>query len=244
MAPESEAAAPEIVATLLDGKSYSGEMHLVRRDGTKFTARVNASRVIDDAGQLIGLIGVFSDLTVPLRLERQLRAGELQGETVAVLGARALGRDAVGRDAVLGESLEAVRRLLDTERAAILDVGPERADLVVRATSPASDAPTAVPSGSRSLAGYTALVRSVVVVEDAAHERRFEVGRTNSGSPMGAALAAPVFGSDGVRAVVTTETSSPRQFTSAEGHFLMGIANVVGVALDTSFPGRGQGQDG
>jgi putative methionine-R-sulfoxide reductase with GAF domain len=88
-----------------------------------------------------------------------------------------------------------------------------------------------VRAGSRSLAGYTALTRTVVVVEDANHERRFERGRLAADRETVSAIAAPVFGPAGVRAVLTAQSSTPQQFDRSACQFMQCIANVIGAAL-------------
>jgi putative methionine-R-sulfoxide reductase with GAF domain len=149
------------------------------------------------------------------------------------LGARALHReqDAVAMDAVLIECLEATRRILEVDHATIYEVVPSRSELVVRASSPAVDVASTVSAGSRSLAGYTALTRTVVVVEDARHERRFEHGRLAADLGTVSAIAAPVFGPAGVCAVVSAQSSTPQQFDRTACQFMQCIANVIGAAL-------------
>jgi PAS domain S-box-containing protein len=226
--------ATQIHDDLLVGKRYSGHITLARRDGTSFAAHMTSEQVLDDDGQLIGLIAAFSDVTDRNRLERQLETRDVQAETVAMLGVSALHRqqdavDAVG--AVLIESLEATRRILEVDYATIFEVVPGRAELVLWASSPEVDVASTVPAGSRSLAGYTALTRSVVVVEDVNHERRFEHSRLATDLGTVSAIAAPVFGPAGVRAVVSAQSSAPRQFDRSASQFMQCIANVIGAAL-------------
>jgi GAF domain-containing protein len=45
------------------------------------------------------------------------------------------------------------------------------------------------------------------------------------------AIGAPIFGPAGLSGVLTGQSSTPRRFSSSDGHFLQGIANVVGTAL-------------
>ena len=88
-----------------------------------------------------------------------------------------------------------------------------------------------MPAGSHSLPGYTVLARKVVLIEDGRRERRFDLGSTDAASSCGSAIAAPVFGPVGVRAVLTAESSMPNTFDRAAVHFMQGMANVVGAAL-------------
>jgi len=54
------------------GRSWEGELRLMRRDGSRFPALVSNSPVIDDAGQVIGMIGVSVDISERKALEEQL----------------------------------------------------------------------------------------------------------------------------------------------------------------------------
>jgi hypothetical protein len=60
-------------------------------------------------------------------------------------------------------------------------------------------------------------------------ERRFEPGSLAADTR--SAMAAPVFGALGVRAVLTAESSTARHFDRGAADFLQAIANVVGAAL-------------
>src|SRR5207302_8833840 len=130
-------------------------------------------------------------------------------------------------EAVLDARVDATRRLLGADRAAVLEVTQD-GTLTVLAASPKVDT-AAVAGGSRSLAGYTVLARGVVTVEDTATARRFEPG--SLAADTGAAMAAPVLGAIGVRGVLIAESSAVRHFDRGATDFLQAIANVVGAAL-------------
>ena len=202
----------------------------MRRDGTRFVGHVTAAPVLDDSRALVGLIAIIRDVTEHLQLDQELRTQGLRGSAVAVLGARAIakGGDITSADdAVLDETVEATRRLLNADRAAILEVTSDAA-LAVRIASPDGDV-EAVAGGSRSLAGFTVLARHVVVVEDTATERRFDPGSLSGETR--SAMAAPVFGAVGVRGVLVAEKSKAGHFDRASEDFLQAMANVAGAAL-------------
>lgn len=69
----SSSTAAEIFAQLQEGRSWSGEMELRRRDGTTFTAAVIDSRLVDSQGRLAGIIGVSSDISAQKREREELR---------------------------------------------------------------------------------------------------------------------------------------------------------------------------
>jgi PAS domain S-box-containing protein len=65
----------EIMAQLVKGESWTGELSVRRRDGTTFTAMVTDSPVYDGE-RLIGIIGVSFDLTERKEAEEALRRSE------------------------------------------------------------------------------------------------------------------------------------------------------------------------
>ncbi len=68
--------AAEILAQLQRGESWSGEQQVQRRDGTPFSVQVHNSPVRNAAGELIGLIGVSTDITERKRVEAALALSE------------------------------------------------------------------------------------------------------------------------------------------------------------------------
>jgi hypothetical protein len=89
---------------LHNGERWSGEFLVRRRDGTTFLAEVIDSPIHDDAGQLIGIIGLSNDITARKRAERR--------RTVQYAVSQVLADSATLADAVpcilqaIGESLE------------------------------------------------------------------------------------------------------------------------------------------
>jgi PAS domain S-box-containing protein len=66
----------KIYASLDKGNSWSGEIEMVRRDGQSVLVYVRADAVKDEEGNLVGRIGVYTDITEQKRAEKELRASE------------------------------------------------------------------------------------------------------------------------------------------------------------------------
>ncbi len=66
--------AEAIMDKLLQGKSWSGEFHVKRKDGTLFLAHVSDSPVLDKHGQLMGIIGISYDVTEARKIQQQLQS--------------------------------------------------------------------------------------------------------------------------------------------------------------------------
>ena len=68
--------AQEIMTLLRVGQTWSGEFSVRHRSGRSFPALVTDTPILDDDGQLIGIIGVSSDNSERSRLQSQLQASE------------------------------------------------------------------------------------------------------------------------------------------------------------------------
>jgi PAS domain S-box-containing protein len=82
-ATQSQAQAEEIMRGLLEGHSWSGEFMVRRKDGHVFLARVVDSPIMDERGQLIGVIGVSADISGHKRQEAGRRVLSDVGEVLA-----------------------------------------------------------------------------------------------------------------------------------------------------------------
>lgn len=72
-AGDSITLAEEIFQTLKEGKSWSGEMVVKRRDGSEFPAMVTDSPITNVNNELIGVVGVSVDITHEKRVEAEKR---------------------------------------------------------------------------------------------------------------------------------------------------------------------------
>jgi PAS domain S-box-containing protein len=81
-AEPSRAEAEAIMAALRDGRSWSGEFLLCRRDGSEFTGLVVDTPVRDASGTLVGIIGATVDMTEQRRMADALRASEARYRAV------------------------------------------------------------------------------------------------------------------------------------------------------------------
>lgn len=221
---------------LLGKKRQSGELRLTRRDGTQVVAHVTGAPVLDVNRELVGLIAVLTDTSDRNRLEEEIRVQEQQAEVVALLGARAL-RSGPGDEAsVLTEAVGAVQRVLQAEYGLLIVIGDSCGS--VRVLLPLDNDlqdPGSIPVGSRSLTGYTALARKVVIVEDATRDRRIDFAALRPKQlGLRSAIAAPVFGRSGVRAVVIAASTQPHKFSQSSAHFVQSMANIAGIVLGRS----------
>ena len=78
MVPADDAGeqAREIMSHLSEGRMWSGEFSVRRRDGTTFPALVTDTPIHNDEGKLIGIVGLSSDISELKRAEKALRDAE------------------------------------------------------------------------------------------------------------------------------------------------------------------------
>ena len=69
VSPPARGDAKAIMTRLQAGETWSGEMVLQRRDGTRFPAHVSDAPVHDEAGELVGIVGISFDISERKRAE-------------------------------------------------------------------------------------------------------------------------------------------------------------------------------
>jgi PAS domain S-box-containing protein len=89
VAPELMARGLEIMGLLREGKSWTGEFPVRRRDGTEIPVLVTDSPIRDIDGRLVGIIGVAVDLTERKQAEyEKLERGRLEAVLLATAAAQ------------------------------------------------------------------------------------------------------------------------------------------------------------
>lgn len=233
--PTAQHESSAIHNALLRGRRYVGPLRMTRRDGTDFDAHISCTPAHDEHGAVVGLVAVINDLTEQDQKDRDVRTRELQIETLALLGTEARRYPDRAGPTILFEAIEAARRLLKADKASMLVLNPNTQTFDLRVASPEPEVSSVVPAGSRSLSGYVAWAGRVVVADDLAGDGRFDQCVEELGpTPSASAIGAPIFGPSGVLGVVVAESVRRRAFEQRDAHFLQGVANIVGVALQAT----------
>ena len=76
-----------ILETVRDGRSWRGEVKLESRDGAQHQISLRASPVLDQQGEIIGLLGIHTDITERMQIKEALR----ETEKLAATGRMAAG---------------------------------------------------------------------------------------------------------------------------------------------------------
>jgi len=77
--------ARDIMTTLSNGNSWSGEFEARRKDGSTFPVLVTDTPVFNDGGELAGVIGVTTDITDRKVREQELKAAKEEAERMSRL---------------------------------------------------------------------------------------------------------------------------------------------------------------
>jgi PAS domain S-box-containing protein len=180
--------AVQIMSSLQEGKSWSGEFRVRRRDGTPFLAMVVDTPILDERGRLSGILGISSDITERKRLEEALFWSEARFRALMehspvgmfetdgegrVTYLNCAGQDLVGlpREAALGTGWhhsihpEDRERVVREWRCALASGKVFSSEYRVRDLSGRSilvqGTVTALPEGSGRSAGYVGVIQDI-----------------------------------------------------------------------------------
>jgi len=82
-AETSQEQSVQIMSQVQQGESWSGEFFVRHRDGTLFPVLVTDSPIYDDKGELVGIVGVYVDMTVRKNAIAALQESEERFRTMA-----------------------------------------------------------------------------------------------------------------------------------------------------------------
>jgi PAS domain S-box-containing protein len=225
----------EIMLQLRAGRSWSGEFEVRRKDGTSFPAMVTDTPVHDEQGNLVGVIGISTDITERKRAEREIERRTHQQAVVADLGLRALAEHD-DLQALMNEAVALVARTLDVEYSKIVELLPGGEELLLRAGVGWREGLVGKArerAGLGSQAGYTALISNeAVIVEDLREETRFEPPPLLVEHGVVSGMTVVIPSTEGPFGVLGAHTTSHRTFSEDDINFLQAVANVLATAIE------------
>jgi PAS domain S-box-containing protein len=81
-AVKDQSIAKKMFDSIMDGDPWAGELEMVTKDGRVFPAYERANAIKDDAGNIIGLIGIITDITERKKTEQALLESEALNQAV------------------------------------------------------------------------------------------------------------------------------------------------------------------
>jgi diguanylate cyclase (GGDEF)-like protein/PAS domain S-box-containing protein len=229
---EAERAAEVRDAALAGG--WEGEWRMRRKDGSEFPGYARIAPLLDGAGDALGFVGVFQDLTERKAVERTLEQRAAEQAAIAALGERAL--EGGPLNPLLDHALEVIAEVLDIDFADVLELAEDERDFLLKAGVGFGEGlvrnATVSADWAESQAGFTILTTRPIVVTDVAGEERF--GASELLLEHGAASGATVViqGRGRPFGVLGAYSRKPRAFSPDDLSFLQAMANILADAID------------
>jgi diguanylate cyclase (GGDEF)-like protein/PAS domain S-box-containing protein len=232
-APGQEALVAEVRAGIAAG-GWEGEVRMLRKDGAEFPAQARVAPIRDAAGQHLGVVCVFQDVTERKAVEDRLTKRAAEQAAVAALGERAL--EGGPLPTLLDHSMGVVAEVLEVEFAGVLELAEDERSFLLKAGVGFREGLVRNISVSAdwadSQAGFTVLAKEPVVVEDILGEHRFQPGNLLREHHVASGMTVIVQGRAQPYGVLGAYSSRRRAFTPEDVNFLQAIANVLADAID------------
>ena len=165
--------------------------------------------------------------------QEKLRIRERQQAAVAELGQQAL--SGMDLQSLMDSASMLVAQTLDVEYAKILELLPDEKELLLRAGVGWKEGYVGrakVGTGSDSQAGHALMSGAPVIVEDMGGETRFSGSLLFREHDVVSGMSVIIPGGGRPYGVLGAHSTSHREFSIDDIHFLQAIANVVAAAID------------
>jgi PAS domain S-box-containing protein len=214
----------ELAAAIAHRRPLRQRCRIRHADGRLRVLMVQATPIVDDAGEVTGMQGFTQDITAGERASRRRQA-------LAELGRLGLGGGDV--EELLQRTCELVAATLEAEYAGVQELVPGTRELSLRGyVAPPGFSPRpAIPPGEPTLSGYATDVDEAVAVEDWAREQRFAPTGPAAQGGARSALCVPIHTPVRLYGTLTAYGVEPHRFDEDEITFLQGVAHVLGEAI-------------
>jgi len=224
----------EAIRLLQEQGALSGFEALGRcKDGSRIWLSINARAIRDYNGRAVGFEGTVEDITERKRAEKEIETRTHQQAVVAELGLRALAENDLS--ILMDEAVALLAQTLNVEYCQLLQLLPDRDDLLVRAGvgwKQGLVGSATVKTDLDSQAGYTLLCSEPVILENLHTETRFRTSPHLHEHGIVSGMSVVIQSRDKPFGVLGTYTKNHRTFTSDDANFLQAIANVLATAIE------------
>ena len=129
-------------------------------------------------------------------------------------------------------ALDIVAKTLGTPYVIIFELMPDSENLAPRATRGWTVEVPRVGAGNQSLAGYTMTVGEPLVIEDLRQETRFGIPSHLQEQKIVSSMTVVVPGTKAPYGILGAYSTSRREFSPPETHFLQSVANILGTVIE------------
>jgi PAS domain S-box-containing protein len=225
--------AEQIMLQLRAGRNWSGEFEVRRKDGTTFPAMVTDTPVRDEQGNLVGIIGISTDITERKLAEQEIERRTHQQAVVAELGLRALANDDL--QDLMDDAATLVAQTLGVEYAKVVELLPGGQELLMRAGVGWKEGlvgEARESAGEGSEAGYTLHSDEPVIMKDLSTEERFATTPLLAEHGVVSGMSVVIHGREAPFGALCTHSTSYRSFSEDDVNFLQSVANVLATAIE------------
>ena len=228
-----------------------GEMFILRQIKSILgSARRLAAGDLSSRTGLLGEPTELGDLaqtldTMAEALERQIQKREetetsllnraLQQTVIAALGQCALQTTELAT--LFSQSAMLVAQTLELEYSIVLELAPDGREFRRRASvgwKEGDEAWAELETGEGSQAGFALVAGEPVVVSDIREDARFQIPKVFAEHGVVGAAMVGIRGHQKDFGVLGVHTTKRREFTEDEVHFLLAVANLIGMAVERS----------
>jgi PAS domain S-box-containing protein len=227
---EVEASLKEALRTC---SAYRARYRVPHRDAREDRwIEVSGTPVVEN-GAVRGMVGLCYEVTERVDLENELRNRARQQEALAQLGERALSEPDLER--LLNDAVSTVALTLGVEFVKVLELLPSGAELVLRAgfgwkTDFIGSVLTTTAPGTYARA--TLDTAAPIVIDDFAHEERFEVPQYIKDHDCVSGMHAVIAGRDGrAYGILGIGSTHKRKFGAQDASFIMAVGNLLAGAI-------------
>jgi len=230
---EHEFLQQQVIAPLKAQGGHEVEVRMYRKNGDNFYALLALSQLLNEKGEVTGMIGYSIDITERKQAHSELQRRELQQAAVAELGQHVLVD--INLDTLLDRAVGLVAGILRVEYCKILELLPDNQTFLLRAAEGWDEDETGkvtVNAGTDPQASYTLTSDKPVVIRDLSSETRFKAPPLLTEQGIVCGVSITIQGTNRPYGVIGVHTREHRVFTDDEINFLRMIANILSHAVE------------
>ena len=209
------------------------EFELIRKDGATLPVLLNATAIVDRAGNYLSSRSTMFDITARKRAENEIRTLAQLQSVVADLGERALRGATLSQ--MLDDATQEITQALGVDYCKVLELLPNRDALLMVAGvgwKPGYVGHATVGIGTDSQAGFTLLGGEPVTVQDLKTEQRFGGTALLHEHEVVSGTTVVIPTNEGPYGVLGAHSRQRRIFRTDEVNFLQAVAHVLGSAIE------------